>query len=594
MPDRHRAAVSALPEFEIKIASALRKSFKAGYKPADLKSDLLAGVVVAVVALPLSMALAIASGVPPQHGIYTAIVAGGLTALLGGSSVQVTGPTAAFVVILAPIAAKFGLGGLLLATMMAGVILLVAGLVRLGRLIEFIPYPVTTGFTSGIATVIATLQVKDFLGLSIEKMPEHFPEKVLAIYRALPTMRMADLAVGAGTLAALVILPRLTKRVPSPLIALPFAAAAVVIASRYLPDFDVATINSRFSYVLDGVTRGGIPQLPPLPIVPWLAAGPDGQPLSLTLDVVRALAGSAFAIAVLGAIESLLSAVVADGMTGTKHDPDAELIGQGVGNIVAPFFGGIAATGAIARTATNIRSGARSPVASITHAAFVLLAVVAVAPLLGYLPMASMAALLLVVAWNMSEVRHFAHVVRTGPGSDVLVLLTCFGLTVVFDMVIAVSVGVVLAAILFMRRMAEVASVRLISSGPEHPTVFLPPGAMIYEIAGPLFFGAAQKAMSALRTVEGKVRTVILDLSAVPMMDATGLVNLESAVTRLRKSGIQIIIAGVQAQPLRVMAKAGWKQHHDWMAIRRSLDDGIALAWARHADLASTETPTAE
>lgn len=592
MPDRHRAAVSALPEFDIKFASAMRKTLKAGYQFSDFRADLLAGLVVGVVALPLSMALAIASGVPPQHGIYTAIVAGGLAALLGGSSVQVTGPTAAFVVILAPISAKFGLGGLLLATMMAGALLVIAGCVRLGRLIEFIPYPVTTGFTSGIAVVIATLQLKDFLGLSIDKMPEHYLEKLQAIYLALPSVHWADLAVGAGTLLLLIVLPRLTRRVPAPLIALPLAALVAVALSKYMEGFEVATIRSRFSYVIGGVMYGGIPQLPPMPILPWLASGSDGQPLVLTLEIIRDLGASAFAIAVLGAIESLLSAVVADGMTGLKHDPDAELIGQGLGNMIAPFFGGIAATGAIARTATNIRCGARSPVASLTHALFILLAVVSIAPLLGYLPMASMAALLLVVAWNMSEARHFAHVVRTGPGSDVLVLLTCFGLTVIFDMVIAVGVGVVLAAILFMRRMAEVASVRLISAGPEHPTVFLPPGVMIYEIAGPLFFGAAQKAMSALRTVEGGVRMVILDLSAVPLMDATGLVNLESAVERLRKSGIRIILAGVQAQPLRVMARAGWKQHHDWMTIRRSLDDGIALAWARHADEAPSAVPT--
>lgn len=583
MPHRYRSAVPALPKFQAKIAPAMRSVLAGGYALRDLKSDLLAGMVVAVVALPLSMALAIASGVPPQHGIYTAIIAGGLIALLGGSAVQVSGPTAAFVVILAPIAAKYGLGGLMMATVMAGILLLMAGFARLGRLIEFIPYPVTTGFTSGIAVVIATLQVKDFLGLSIPTMPEHYIEKVQAIAGALPTLHMSDLLIGLGTLLVLVVLPKLTRAVPAPLIALPAAAIAALILGRYVSGFDVATINSRFSYVLGDVSRQGIPQLPPMPMLPWLAPGADGQPVGMSMDLLRALVGSAFAIAVLGAIESLLSAVVADGMIGTRHDPDAELIGQGIGNIAAPFFGGFAATGAIARTATNVRYGARSPVASFAHALFILLVVVSVAPFLGYMPMASMAALLLVVAWNMSEAKHFFHVLRVAPRSDVVVLLTCFGLTVVFDMVISVSAGVVLAAVLFMRRMAEVSSVRLISTSPEQGHVFMPPGTLIYGIAGPLFFGAAQKAMSALHTVEGHIRTVILDLSDVPIMDATGLVNLESAVEKLRKSGVFVIVAGVQPEVLRVMARAGWKSHHEWMTIRGSLEDGIALAWARHA-----------
>ena len=583
MPDRHRAAVTALPADRARFAMALRKALSSGYNARDLRKDILAGLVVGVVALPLSMALAIASGVPPQHGLYTAIIGGGVIALFGGSAVQVSGPTAAFVVILAPIATKFGLGGLLVATLMAGLLLMIAGMARWGRLIEFIPYPVTTGFTSGIAVVIATLQVKDFLGLTIPTMPEHFLERVHAIYLALPTMRTTDLSIGVLTLLILVLLPRITKAIPAPLVALPAGALAAWILPRYMPEFNVATISSRFNYVLEGVTRNGIPQLPPMPVLPWSCAGPNGSELVLSMELFRALAGPAFAIATLGAIESLLSAVVADGMTGGKHDPDAELIAQGLGNITAPFFGGIAATGAIARTATNIRYGARTPVAAIVHALFILFAILLFAPLLGYLPMASMAALLMVVAWNMSEAKHVGHVVRVGPGSDVFVLLTCFGLTVVFDMVISVSVGVVLAAVLFMRRMAEVSNVRLISAGPEHPQVFLPPGAIIYEIAGPLFFGAAQKAMSELRIVERQVNTVILDLSAVPMMDATGLVNLESAMERLRKAGTSIIIAGVQNQPLHVMAKAGWKDRHGWMTIRRSLDDGIALAWARHA-----------
>lgn len=580
MPEQHRTALAALAPSTTPFASAIRRTFKVGYGLRDLRGDIMAGIVVAVVALPLSMALAIASGVPPQHGIYTAIVAGGLSALLGGSSVQVTGPTAAFVVVLAPISAKFGLGGLLLATIMAGGLMLAAGLARFGRLIEFIPYPVTTGFTSGIAVVIATLQFKDFFGLGIAKMPEHYIEKVQTIIAAAPTLHMPDMAIGLGSLAVLVLLPRLTRAIPSPLVALP---AAGLVA--YFMGLDVATINSRFSYELAGVTHHGIPQLPPMPMLPWTAPGPDGQQLVLSLDLIRSLGGSAFAIAMLGAIESLLSAVVSDGMTGLRHDPDAELIGQGVGNIVAPFFGGFAATGAIARTATNIRCGARSPVASISHALFILAAVMLVAPLLGYLPMASMAALLLVVAWNMSELKHFVHVLRTGPRGDVLVLLACFLLTVIFDMVVSVSVGVVLAAILFMRRMADVSSVNLVAASSEKAEIHLPPTAIVYQIGGPLFFGAAQKAMSSLRTIQRGIQTVILDLTSVPIIDATGLVNLESSIERLRKSGIYIIIAGVQAEPLKAIARAGWeKRHHAWLTVRRSLEDATALAWARHSE----------
>ncbi|HUN81651.1 MAG TPA: C4-dicarboxylic acid transporter DauA [Phycisphaerae bacterium] len=582
MPQRHRAAVSALSDYKLGPAAAIRKTFRAGYHLRDFRADLLAGMIVGVVALPLSMALAIASGVPPQHGLYTAIVAGAVIALLGGSSVQVSGPTAAFVVILAPISAKFGVAGLMVATLLAGCLLTFAGLARLGRLIEFIPYPVTTGFTSGIAVVIAMLQLKDFFGLSVARMPEHFLERAMALARAFPTTHWPDLLIGLITLAALIIMPRISHRLPSPLIALPLGAVTAYVLHRIHPGFDVATIQSRFSFQSQGVAHPGIPQLPPLPIIPWHFVGPDGLPFVLSLAMLRDLAGPAFAIAMLGAIESLLSAVVSDGMTGVKHDPDAELLAQGVGNIVAPFFGGIAATGAIARTATNIRFGARSPVAALCHALFVLTAVLLMAPILGYLPMASMAALLFIVAWNMSEVRHFVHVIRVGPGSDVLVMILCFGLTVVFDMTISVTTGVLLAALLFMRRMAEVSSVKLVGTGGRTLNEKLPIDAIHYEIDGPLFFGAAHKAMSALRTVEGGVRTVILDLTAVPTMDATALVNLESAIERLRSQSVFVIVAGAQSQPLHIMAKAGWKDHKDWMAIRRSLDDAIALAWARY------------
>lgn len=569
MPRRYEALLepTILP---VRPAVALRTALRRGYGREDLRADLLAGIVVGIVALPLSMALAVASGVAPQHGLYTAIIAGAVIAALGGSNVQVSGPTAAFVVLLAPISARFGLGGLVLATFMAGLILMLMGVLRLGGLIQFVPYPVTTGFTAGIAVVIATLQLKDFLGLTTGPMPEHYLERVGVLIRALPTVAWDDLAVGAFTLAVLLLWPRVTKKIPSPLVALGIAGGAAFLAASLVPGFEVATIRSRF---------GGIPQVLPLPVLPWNLPGPDGNPLGLSFGLLRDLLPSAFAIAMLGAIESLLSAVVADGMTGGSHDPDAELLAQGTGNILAPFFGGIAATGALARTATNIRSGARTPFAGIFHSVFVLLSVLLLAPALGYLPMASLAALLLLVAWNMSEARHFAHALRVAPKSDVAVLLLCFGLTVIFDMVVSVTVGVVLAALLFMRRMAEVSNVRLVD---QHPLVTgLPKDVLVYEVAGPLFFGAAQKAMSALQRVPTGISAVLLDLSAVPVMDATGLVALEGTVDRLQKMGIYVILAGVQVQPLQVLAKSGIHERGDRIAVYGSMERAVAAARER-------------
>ena len=580
MRRRIEAVVAALPGLHTRPAHALRQTFKEGYSARNFRSDVLSGLVVGVVALPLSMALAIASGVPPQHGLYTAIVAGAIIALLGGSRVQVSGPTAAFVVILAPISAKFGVGGLLIASMMAGVLLLIMGALRFGTLIQFIPYPVTTGFTAGIAVVIATLQVKDFFGLSIAHMPEHYIEKVSELVRAMPHLNWPDLAIGIGTLAVLIIAPRITRRIPAPLIALPLAAVAAYFIAQANPDLHIATINNRFSYVVNGVTHAGVPQLPPMPGWPWSfpGAGPDGQPLNVDFEVFRSLLLSAFAIAMLGAIESLLSAVVADGMTGQTHEPNAELVAQGVGNIVAPFFGGFAATGAIARTATNVRHGGRSPIASFTHAVFILAAVVSLAPLLGYLPMAALAALLLIVAKNMSEIRHFVYVLRIGPKSDVAVLITCFSLTVIFDMVVAVSAGIVLAAVLFMRRMAEVSDIKLIGSEHPHLDEPLPKGVLLYEINGPLFFGAAQKAMSSLHTIGDGVKVVILDMESVPAIDATGLVNLQSTIKRLHHDKILIILGAVQPQPMEVLEKAKLEELDSRIGICATLQEAVDLA----------------
>lgn len=564
-----------------RVGGALRAALQAGYGWTDFRHDAMAGIVVGIVALPLSMALAIASGVPPQHGLYTAIVGGAVIALLGGSRVQVSGPTAAFVAILVPISARFGLGGLLLATAMAGVILILLGVTGMGKLVEFVPFPVTAGFTAGVAVVIGTLQLRDFLGLSIVRMPEQYLERIAALARALPTTRLPDLAVGAFTLALLLVWPRVSRRWPAPLIALSVAGVAAFAVARWVPDFRFATINTRFSYDVGGAWLAGIPRQPPLPLLPWHLPSANGQPIGLSFDLIRALAPSAFAIAMLGAIESLLSAVVADGMTGHKHDPDAELIAQGVGNLVVPFFGGVAATGALARTAANVRSGARSPLAAVCHSAFLLFAVLLMAPVLGFLPMASMAALLIIVAWNMGEWRHFGKLLRSAPRSDILVLLVCFALTIVFDMVVSVTVGILLASLLFMRRMAEVSGVTLV--GESHPMLqdSLPRGVLLYEIAGPLFFGAAQRAIGVVSRVDRRgVKVVVLDVTAVPAVDATGLMNLQSLVARLNTSGIKVILAGVQPQPMRAFAKARWRTRKGRLRIFRSFQRGIELARA--------------
>jgi SulP family sulfate permease len=528
-------------ESPVQLGVAMRRAWKRGYDKAAFRADVLAGIVVGIVALPLSMALSIAVGLPPQHGLYTAIVAGIVVPLTGGSKFQITGPTAAFVVILAPIVTKHGLNGLLTAGLMAGVFLLVMGLMRLGRLIQYIPHPVTTGFTAGIAVVIATLQLKDALGLKVAKMPDSYVEKVAALWEARDTASPRELAVALTTLLLLVYVPKVLKRVPAPLVAITIVTLGTVVLHRLFPSFEVATIKTRF---------GGIPATPPMPMLPW----GQGQ---LSMQYLRELAPSAFAIAMLGAIESLLSAVIADGMTGTRHDPNAELLGLGLGNVTAPFFGGIAATGALARTATNVRSGARSPIASVVHATLVLLAMVALAPLVSYIPMAALAGLLLLVAWNMSEIRHLVKMTKVAPRSDVAVLFTCFGLTVVFDMVVSVGVGVVLAALMFMRRMADLTHARSVLERAKHEIERdVPEGIALYEIAGPLFFGAAQKAMEVIEAAHQNVRIVVLDLGRVPAIDATGLAALESAVERLYKQKRRVLLAGPLPEPRGVFDKS--------------------------------------
>ena len=569
------------------IATGLRAAWREGYGLADLRKDVMAGLTIGTVAVPLSMALAIATGVPPQHGLYTAIVAGAIIALTGGARFNVSGPTAAFVVILFPIVQQYGLGGLLIATMMAGVILVALGVTRMGRLIKFVPYPVVLGFTAGIAVVIAVLQIPDFLGLSVGQLDEHFVENLGRIITSLPTLNPIELGIGAFTMAVMLLWPRLHVPIPAPLIGLVVGAIAAYGANQWFGGIGsgaaVETIASRFTWEAYGETGSGIPPIAPTFMVPWLLPGPDGEPLELSFELMRALLGPASAIAVLGAIESLLCAVVSDGLTKTRHDPNAELIGQGLGNIIAPLFGGITATAAIARTATNIRSGARSPIAAVVHAVVVLLAVIALAELLGLVPMAALAALLFIVAWNMSEARHVLHTLRSAPPGDVAILVICFSLTVLFNMVLAVAVGIGLAAALFVRRMALLTQTDRIDI-ENHPAVNgLPDEVAVYDINGPLFFGVAEKALTSLRLVDPRVQSIIIDMHDVPSMDGTAIVALQSLIDEMHREGVALILVGLPARIIVKLRRAGIRKTSGMLTYCRDLQRAktVARRWQR-------------
>ncbi|WP_280546996.1 MULTISPECIES: C4-dicarboxylic acid transporter DauA [unclassified Halomonas] len=567
------------------IATGLRAAWRDGYGLDDLRRDILAGLTIGTVAVPLSMALAIATGVPPQHGLYTAIVAGAIIALTGGSRFNVSGPTAAFVVILFPIVQQYGLGGLLIASMMAGVILVALGIAGMGRLIQYVPYPVVLGFTAGIAVVIAVLQVPDFLGLEVGQLGEHFVENLGRIAASLPSLDPLELGVGAFSLGVMLLWPRLHVPIPAPLIGLIVGALSAYTINHGIGDPStgnlVETIASRFTWEAHGETGSGIPPIAPSFVAPWRLPGADGEPLALNFELIRALLGPAFAIAILGAIESLLCAVVSDGLTRTRHDPNAELIGQGLGNIVAPLFGGITATAAIARTATNIRSGARSPIAAVVHALVVLLAVVALAGLLGLVPMAALAALLFIIAWNMGEARHFLHTLRSAPPGDVAILVTCFTLTVFFDMVLAVAVGIGLAAALFIRRMSLLTQTQRVDAGSHASIGELPGEVALYDIDGPLFFGAAEKALTSLHLVDPKVRVVILDMHDVPSMDGTAIVALKTLIDEMRRQGVALVLVGLPTRILVKLRRAGIRRTAGRLTWCRELAQArrVALRW---------------
>jgi SulP family sulfate permease len=557
--------------------SALKKSISSKPSFLDIQTNILAGLAVGIIALPLSMALAIASGVPPQHGLYTAIISGLFIAICGGSKVNVSGPTAAFVVVLLPIVHQFGLGGLLISGFMAGIFLILMGIGKLGKLIEIVPYPVIIGFTAGIGVVIGTLQIKDFLGLTIEVFEGDYLDKLSLIIVSLPTINFQEFFIGGLTIIILIIWPRFKSKIPGHLIALLIGSLIAWGLSYFFIDFSVATIGSRFHYEINGLTGNGIPAILPSFEWPWNLPNAEGEPIGISFDLIKILLPSAITIAILGSLESLLCAVVADGMTGKKHNPNDELIGQGIGNIIAPLFGGIPATAAIARTTANIKAGGSFPLASFVHGLFVLASILALTPLLAYIPMASMAALLLVVAWNMSEAKHFIRTVKVAPKDDVIVLVLCFLLTVLFDMTVAVAVGIGLAAMLFIRRSINLTDTSRIDKNHE---VYgeLSDKIVIYDINGSLFFGSAQKALQSISIVTPDLRVVILDMSEVNMLDMSAIMALESIKESLAKKQVGLIINNLQPRMILKLRRAGIRFKPGKIQFSRTLKDGIAIA----------------
>ena len=537
----------------VKPFSALKDSFRNGYTSHHLVKDIIAGLTVGIIAIPLSMALAIASGVPPQHGLYTAIVAGIIIALTGGSRFNISGPTAAFVVILFPVTQQFGLSGLLMATLFSGIILVLMALFRLGRLIEYIPLPVTLGFTSGIGIVIATLQIKDFLGLSIEQMPSHYLEKVQVILTALPSINWADAGVGIITLIILTQWHKLRLPIPGHLPAVIVATLLSLLLTHF--GYAVATIGTQFQYTLsDGTTGYGIPSVLPEFSLPWNIPDPQENLINWNFDTIQRLLPAAFSMAVLGAIESLLCAVILDNMTDTKHHSNNELLAQGLGNIASPFFGGITATAAIARSAVNVKSGGVSPISSVVHALLVLFTLLFFAPALSYLPLSSMAALLLVVAWHMADLPQIIQLIRRSGRNEIAVLLVCLILTVLFDMVIAISVGVLLASLLFIRTIAEMTKSINIAVPEDLDDV------LIYRISGPLFFAAADNLFADLhdKTVhtDHEIKHIVLQCDAVTVLDAGGIHALTRFVQHMLPHQ-QLYMCNMQFQPLRTIVKSG-------------------------------------
>ncbi len=506
-----------------------------GYTKAQLVKDLTSGVIVAIIALPLSIALALASGVTPEQGLYTAIVAGFVISFLGGSRVQIAGPTAAFATIVAGIVATNGFSGLVLATLIAGILLILMGALKLGSLIKFIPYTITTGFTTGIAITLVIGQLKDFFGLTFVNSPIETVEKVEEVVHQFHTFNYEALIIGAVSLIILIVFPKFIKKIPPSIFAIVISAALVRIF-----DMNVNTIGSLYT----------ISSALPVPALPVFS-----------FETVKAVIPDAFTIAVLAAVESLLSCVVADGMTGSRHNSNMELIAQGAGNIASAIFGGIPATGAIARTAANIKNGGRTPVAGMVHAAVLLLVLVVLMPYAALIPMPTIAAILFVVAYNMSEWREFVSIIKHAPKSDTLVLVVTFVLTVVFDLVVAIIVGIILATVLFMKRMSDVTDAYGWKEFDENTDKEhikykkVPEGAMVFEITGPIFFGVSAKIADVIKTAKKDV--LILRMRSVPAIDATGIHSFESILKQCKKDGKTLILSHVNEQPMKTLEKSG-------------------------------------
>jgi SulP family sulfate permease len=545
---------------------------RGGYRPADLRADAIAGLTVAIVALPLAMALAIASGTTPEKGLHTAIIAGFLISFLGGSKVQIGGPTAAFIPVVFAIIQKFGYGGLILCTLMAGLMLIAAGLLRLGTLMKYMPQPVVTGFTAGIAVSIFSSQVKDALGLRMGQVPAEFLPRWEAYAAHLGSAQPATIALTVLGLVAILALRRWRPAWPGFLIAL--LLCTLLAAGAALP---VETIGSKFGGLPSALPAFALPQIP--------------------FDRVRELLPSAFTIAFLAGVESLLSAVVADGMTGGRHRSNMELVAQGVANTASALFGGLPATGAIARTATNIRAGGRTPFAGMLHAAFLLLFMLLLAPLMRYVPLAGLAAILLIVAWNISEVEAFRHTL-SAPKGDRLVLLATFLLTVFFDLTVAIEVGVVLAAFVFMFRMAEAVEIQSGAASDEDdgadPTQRerLPAGVEAFQISGPLFFGAANRLDDLLDQFRVPPKVFILRMRLVPVIDASGMHALEALLERCQRRGIVLVVSGLQAQPRRVFAQMHLHPRHGMLHIVPGYDAALILAQELIAGTAMEDDPS--
>jgi len=527
------------------------------YSVKDLTSDLISGVIVAVIALPLSIALALASGVGPEEGLYTAIIAGFLISAFGGSKVQIAGPTAAFATIVAGIVANSGMEGLMIATIMAGILLILMGVLRLGKLIRFIPSTITIGFTAGIAVTILVGQLKDFFGLTYPAgtVTIETVDKVQAVVKNFGTLNPAALGVGVLSLAILIFWPRVSKKIPASLIAVLVGSLLVKLAHLPVNTIgDLYTVSSK---------------LPTLHIHP------------ISFGMIRAMFPNAVTIAILAAIESLLSCVVADGMTGDKHRPDTELIAQGIGNIGSALFGGIPATGAIARTAANINNGGKSPVAGMVHSIVLLLVLVLLMPYASFIPMPVIAAVLFIVAYNMCQWRPFVSMVKTAPKSDIIVLIITFVLTVVFDLVVAIAVGLGLACLLFMKRMSEETDIRKWEDAPEDEESGLRrilPQVSIYEIQGPLFFGSVEKLSQI--TAKEKTKALVLRMRSVTALDATALASLEKLYDRCIAQGTKVVFSHVNPQPMKVMEHSRFTEKVGREYFCSHIDEAIEMAEA--------------